>query len=161
MKFGVALTAVLVCCSYAVSAQSSVSANEGTHLIAQNPSTTPAPAGTPTAPGAAGTTPGATTGTTPTVSHSTKHHHHKKVKLKKQKPKKHHKPKAHKIKVHHVAGTPIQGGVTHKHVHKPLSSSQQSQLNKLENAISNPSSNNPANTSKIGTPSNSLPPVSP
>jgi hypothetical protein len=152
MKFGVALVAVLVFCSYGASAQ--------------NPGASPTTSSTPIAP-SAGSSPAAgaanpATGTTPpTVSHSQKHQKHKPVKLKKQKPHKHHKPKAHKIKVHHYpAGAPLQGGVTHKHVHKPLSSSQQSQLQKLENAINNPSQN-PANTSKIGTPSNSLPPVSP
>jgi hypothetical protein len=155
------LTALLVC-SYAASAENSAKTKL---LLVQGAG---APVKAPATPTGAGAGAGSPTGaaqpttTTPTVSQSKKQKKHKKrkaVKLKKQKPKKHHKVKHPQQRAVH--GSALQAGVTHVHKHKPLSSSQSSRLQKLENAISNPSSSQSANTSKIGTPGNSLPGVSP
>jgi len=148
------LVVLLMACSYSASAANLSNGGINTNFLAQDP-TTPAraPGGAP-----ADTTTTPTTATTPTVSHSKKHKKHKTVKPKKQKPKKH-----HKINYHHQYITPglaLQGGVSHQHKHKPLSSSESSRVQQLENTISQPSSS-PANTSKIGTPSNSMPGVSP
>jgi hypothetical protein len=152
------LTAVWLVCS-------SVALAQGSSTATTNPSAgTPsgAPAGHTTAP-ATGTAAGhagapATTGTTGSTVTTA---HGKKKKKKKHKPvkvKKHKPPKHRKHRVSHHAGNVLTGGVSH--VHKPPSAGQTSKLQKLENFIQNPPPGG-AHTSKIGTPSNSLPPVSP